>query len=109
MLPRNKFLHFLAVGCRGCARASRYGPQCMQIVPIAHVAESFHEPTNPSLPRLAVPAGAAMKTPLPARRVLGTLLAVALLLSLGGCYVLVPGPGYYGYHGGWHHRGDDDR
>ena len=50
-----------------------------------------------------------MTTPRLARRVAVTLLAVALLLSLGGCYVLVPGPGYYGYHGGWHHRDDDDR
>jgi hypothetical protein len=50
-----------------------------------------------------------MNTPRRTRRVVGTLLAVALLLSLGGCYVLVPGPGYYGYHGGWHHRDDDDR
>jgi hypothetical protein len=51
-----------------------------------------------------------MKSPARARRVAATLLAVALLLSLGGCYVLVPGPGYYGYHpGGWHHGDDDDR
>ncbi len=44
------------------------------------------------------------------RRLLGAVLAASLLLSLGGCYVLVPGPGYYGYHPGpWHRGGDDDR
>ena len=49
-----------------------------------------------------------MKTSHRARRAASAMLAVALLLSLGGCYVFVPGPGYYRYHvGGWH-RGDDD-
>ena len=43
------------------------------------------------------------------RRLLGAVLAAALLLSLVGCYVLVPGPGYYGYRPGPWHRGDDDR
>jgi hypothetical protein len=51
-----------------------------------------------------------MTLPRHARRAAGAVLAVALLLSLGGCYVFVPGPGYYGYHaGGWHHGDDDDR
>lgn len=51
-----------------------------------------------------------MNPPRRARRLAGALLAAALLLSLGGCYVLVPGPGYYGYHpGGWHHGDDDER
>ncbi len=47
----------------------------------------------------------------PLRRAAGAALALALVLSLGGCYVVpaFPGPGYYGFHpGGWYH-GDDDR
>lgn len=52
-----------------------------------------------------------MNAPRRLRRAAGALLAVALLLSLGGCFVVpvAPAPGY-GYHGpwGWHHHDDDD-
>lgn len=45
-------------------------------------------------------------------RLLAALLAVAGLLSLGGCFVVPAGPPgyYYGYHGYWGWgRGDRDR